>query len=42
MIEKVKKKRFKFNKLFLYVFSNAFYLFLSIVTRLNYLKIHKF
>ena len=32
------KNRFKFDKLFLYVFSNLFYLFLSTITRLNNLK----
>ena len=33
---------FKSNKLFLYISSNSFYLFLSIITRLNNLKIYKF
>ena len=33
---------FKFNKLFLYVSSNLFYLFFSIIERLNNLKIYKF
>ena len=32
------KNKFKFNKLFLYVFSNSFYLFLSTIIRLNTLK----
>ena len=48
--ENVKKRKkikenenwFKFNKLFLYVSSNLFYLFFSIIERLNNLKIYKF
>ena len=40
--EKKKKNRFEFNKLFLYVFFNSFYLFLSIITRLNNSKMYKF
>ena len=40
-IEK-KKKKFKFNKLFLYISLNSFYLFFSIIIRLNNLKIYKF
>ena len=35
------KNKFKFNKLFLYVSSNSFHLFLSIITILNNFKIHK-
>ena len=37
-----KKNKFKFNKLFLYISSNSFYLFFSIIVRLNNLKIYKF
>ena len=40
--EKVKIFFLKFNKLFLYVSSNSFYLFFSIITRLNNLNIYKF
>ena len=42
MKEKVKKieNTFKFNKLFLYISLNLFYLFLSIITRLNNFKIY--
>ena len=36
------KNGFEFNKLFLYFSLNSFYLFLSIITRLNNLKIYKF
>ena len=32
---------FKFNKLFLYISSHSFYLFISIIVRLNNLKIYK-
>ena len=39
---KENKKMFKSNKLFLYISSNSFYLFLSIITRLNNLNIYKF
>ena len=41
--KKVKKYRFKVNKLFLYVFLNSFHLFSFIIGRLNNLKyIYKF
>ena len=40
--EKKIKNRFEFNKLFLYVFLNSFYLFFSIITRLNNSKMYKF
>ena len=40
---KIKNKfKFKFNILFLYISSNSFYLFLSIIIKLNNLKIYKF
>ena len=39
---KENKNRFKFNKLFYTFFSNSFYLFIFIITRLNNLKIYKF
>ena len=39
---KENKNKFKFNKLFLYISLNSFYLFFSIIIRLNNLKIYKF
>ena len=36
------KNKFKFNKLFLYIFWYTFYLFLFIIAKLNNLKIYKF
>ena len=39
--ERKNEENFKFNKLCLYVFANSIYLVLSIIARLNNLKISK-